>query len=108
MILNLGSISDVYNFNIDYPNGYYSARLRNLADDTSVHAGIVLFAPQASSDHSAPVIDIPDSIRIPVYTEKTLKLKDFITETNTYSVIVDPDITVDTNEDSIVDDDFSL
>lgn len=67
----------------------------------------ILLAPQASSDRSPPIVDIPELIRIPVYTSKTYKLSDYITERNKYSVKVDPDISVDADGNGLTNDDFS-
>lgn len=103
--VNLGNRSDIYNFNLNYPNGYYSARLHSMGEN-AVNAWVILFAPQASSDNSAPVIDIPENIRIPVYSTKTLTMSEYITEMNTYTMAIDPDVTIDSNGNWVVDDDF--
>lgn len=63
-------------------------------------------SPQASLDNSPPVVDISQKIRIPVYQSKSLKLSDFITEMSSYTVLIDSDITVDSNGDGIYDNDF--
>ena len=62
--------------------------------------------PQLSSDSSAPDVDISDSIRVPVYQETSLLLDDIITDTNPYTLLVDTDITQDTDGNGIYDDDF--
>ncbi len=84
----------------------YSARLRSLESE-STQSDVVLFAPQVFSDNTAPVVDLPDQIRIPVYAERIFDLRDTISEMNTYSVSIDENIRVDTNGNQISDDDFS-
>ncbi len=54
-----------------------------------------LFTPQASSDTSAPDLDIRDSIRVPVYQSRDIPLQSIITETNPYTLRIDPDVSQD-------------
>jgi hypothetical protein len=56
-----------------------------------------MFTPQASSDTSAPDLDIRDIIRVPVYQSRDIPLQSIITETNPYTLKVDPDISQDTD-----------
>lgn len=107
MLLDLGSPDSEYNFSVDYPNGFYSARMRSMNYPSNTYTIPVLLAPQAASDHSAPVVDIPEMIRVPVYTTKNLKLSDYITERSNFSIAIDPDISVDTNGNSVTNDDFT-
>jgi hypothetical protein len=66
----------------------------------------VLFTPQAASDTSAPDVDIRDALRIPVYQKQQYNRRDIVTDTNTYTTLIDSDITQDTNKNGIYDDDF--
>lgn len=103
-IMSLPTLSTSNIISVPYENGFYNARLSSL--DSSVHAGITLFTPQASLDHGAPVVDIADTIRIPVYQTKSYILTDIITEISPYMVTVDPDTTQDTNDDGIYANDY--
>ncbi len=107
MLIYLGKQDTSYSFSIDYKNSFYSARIRSLDYPKGVSAWPILLAPQASSDRSAPVVDFPDSMRIPVYSVKTMKLSDYITERSNYTVLVDPDITTDADWNGVMNDDFS-
>lgn len=92
---------------MDYPNGYYHAKIHNLDTRESVYAGESLLTPQLSSDTSAPDIDLRDTIRVPVYQTRSILLRDVITDTNDYRLTIDPDATQDTNGNGIYDDDFT-
>jgi hypothetical protein len=102
----LGDRAPIYNFDMSYPNWYYSARIQNLTDRENVLAAVSLLAPLASSDVSAPVVDFPDTISIPVYQKKTFSLKDFVFDTNPYTVTIDSDTSLDENNNWVYDDDF--
>lgn len=104
-IMSLPALSTSNIISVPYENGFYNARLSSL--DSTVHAGVTLFTPQASLDHGAPVVDISDTIRIPVYQTKSYALADIITEISPYTVTVDPDTTQDTNSDGIYDNDYT-
>lgn len=84
----LGSISDSYSINIPYANGFYYAKLTaSRANGTlSDIAGVTLLAPQKSLDTDPPIIDLADTIRVPVYQKKEYLLKDIITDSSEYSV----------------------
>ena len=97
-----------YNTTIPYTNGYYQSRIQSLTLSHSVRSSPIIFAPQASSDTSPPVIDLPDTIRIPVYTAQSYNLKDIITEASSYTLDVDDNALVDTNGDGVPDNDFAL
>jgi hypothetical protein len=101
----VGRQNDLYSVSIDYPNGYYSARLQSLRSDAAVHAGITLLAPLAALDRSAPVIDI-DNQRIPVYQTRDILLEDAVTETNPFILRIDGDIALDTDGNGVYEDDY--
>lgn len=71
---------------------------KGIYQDIPVHAGVTLLSPQAFLDKSAPVIDIPEKIRVPVYQQTSFDLKNFITDRSAYTVSIDPDITVDSDK----------
>lgn len=104
-MVSLPVLSDHYTVGFPYENGYYSARLS--AFGSNVHAGTTLLAPQASLDHSAPIVDLDDAIKFPVYQSYFLTFSDFIADTSPYTVKIDDDITKDTNNDGIYDNDFA-
>lgn len=83
--------------NFPYQNGLYSARLTTLSlkNPDSIGAGITLLAPLASLDNSAPVVDIPSKIQIPVYQSQTFALKDIISDMSPTNISIDPDTSVD-------------
>ncbi len=107
MLRSLGERADSYSTTITYPNGNYSARLTRL-DPNRTLTDVILLSPQMSADSGAPIIDFPDTIRVPVYAQKTYNLHDFISEMHTFNVMIDGDIRVDDNKNGIADDDFSL
>jgi hypothetical protein len=103
---NVWSPNDEYNFEINYPNGFYSARLYSITDSEAIRAWVTLLAPQISSDKSSPEIDLADTVKIPVYSMKQMPLKDIITESTHYTIMLDQDIDQDENHDGILDNDF--
>ncbi len=104
---DLGNKSDRYEVNLPYTNGYYYARLQNLTDKKTDRAGVILFAPQVTSDDGDPIVDLPTRIRLPIYSSRSYKLTDILTDLSTASISIDPDLTTDTNQNGIFDDDFS-
>ena len=42
-----------------------------------------------------------------MYQKQSFPLKDFIFETNSYSTLIDPDISLDQNGNGVFDDDFT-
>jgi hypothetical protein len=105
--LDLGKIATEYSIDFPFADGFYSARLRSLRDDRMIRAGVTLIAPQASLDRSSPVVDT-SSLRIPVYSPYSIVKKDIITEWSIYSVMIDPDVTIDTDNNGIYDDDYVM
>lgn len=103
---SLGTKSESYSFTIDYPDGYYYARLHNLSNTPKDRAGIVLLAPNEASDKTPPVIALEEVQRIPVYATKTIDLKELITELSSYSVSIDSDTSVDSDGDGDSSNDF--
>lgn len=95
-----------YSLRIPYPNGYYFPRITNLNTRQSTIAGEILFAPTASSDVSPPLVTIDSEIRVPVYQQRGILLRDIITEMSNYTVSVDPDLTRDTDGNGVYNDDF--
>lgn len=106
--VDLGSISDHYSATIDFPDGFYSARLQSLSSPSHTRAGVTLIAPQASLDKSPPVVDIAGRERLPVYQTSKQNISDIVTEMSDYTFSVDPDTSVDSDNDGIFDNDFSL
>lgn len=104
---NLGDRGDKYEVSTPYANGYYYARLKNLTTNISDRAGVILMAPQASSDDGAPIIDLPTQIRLPIYSTREYKIADILTELSQAHISIDGDITIDTNNNGISDDDFA-
>jgi hypothetical protein len=99
-------LGDEYSVEIPYPNGYYYARIQNLDDQHMTTARETLLTPQASNDKSSPDLDIRDTIRVPVYQSRDIPLQSIITETNPYTLRIDPDISQDTDGNWVYDDDF--
>lgn len=106
MVKNLGMESEMYNFNISYPNGFYYARLHHLSQGKNNRAGVVLLSPQLSSDSSNPVISLSERVRVPVYVEKKFPISDFITELSGFSIQIDENMNVDSDGNGVYDDDF--
>ncbi len=84
----------------------YSAQLRALSNDETTVSDVILFSPQISGDSSAPIIDIPEVIRVPVYASKTIDLSEYISEMNSYDIVFDENVALDENGNGIPDDDF--
>lgn len=82
--------------------------MANLTPGKTDRAGVILFSPQASSDDGAPVIDLPTRIRLPIYSTKTYKISDILTDLSDVTLAIDGNLTVDTNNNGIPDDDFGL
>lgn len=100
------AVDEEYSVSLSYPNGFYSARLRNKNPTYADRAGITLLAPQERSDRGAPVVALDSTLRIPVYQKQTVQMADIITEMSRYTVTIDPDTTLDQNNDGRYDDDF--
>ena len=106
-LLPLGTKESSYFVNMSYPDGVYSARMKSL-DTEEVLTNISLFAPQIASDKSAPIIDFPETVRIPVYSTKSFALEDFISEMHDFTVRIDPNTALDENKNGIYDDDLTI
>ena len=105
----LGNPSDTYTVTVSYEDGFYFSRLRATSQNGELSdvAGVTLLAPQKSLDTDAPIVDIPQTIRVPVYQKKEFITKDVITDVSEYTIQIDPDITGDENRDGIFDNDFT-
>lgn len=68
---------------------------------------MTLLAPLASLDRSSPVINMPSNIRVPVYQSGSLQIADYISDMSPFSIMIDPDVTTDADENGIFDDDFT-
>lgn len=60
----------------------------------------------ASLDRSAPVVNIPDTLRVPVYQTLSTSLEDTITDMSPYTITLDSDITTDVDANGVYEDDF--
>lgn len=69
---------------------------------------MILFAPQKSSDDGAPLVDLPEHIRLPIYSNKTYKISDFLTDLSDTTLSIDSDLTIDSDGNGIFDDDFAV
>ncbi len=104
---DLGSRSDNYDVSVSYPDGYYYARLADLTKKKTDRAGIELLAPQIASDDSAPIIEVPSRVRVPIYGYRTLSLDSLVTDMSRATIQIDGDITVDSDKNGTSDDDFA-
>jgi hypothetical protein len=68
---------------------------------------VVLFSPQASSDDGAPIVDLPTRIRLPIYSTKEFNISDILTDLSQATITIDSDLTIDSDNNSITDDDFA-
>jgi hypothetical protein len=68
---------------------------------------VVLFSPQASSDDGAPIVDLPTRIRLPIYSTKEFNISDVLTDLSQATITIDSDLTIDSDNNSITDDDFA-
>jgi FG-GAP-like repeat len=103
----LGARADHYNISLPYVDGYYYARIENLTDKKLDRAWVTLLSPQAASDDGDPVIDLPTEIRLPIYTTHSYPLSDVLTDLSAATLTVDSDITTDTDNNGVFDDDFT-
>ncbi len=67
----------------------------------------MLLSPQTTSDDGAPIVDLPSRIRLPIYSTKSYKISDILTDLSSASITIDSDLTTDTNGNGIFDDDFT-
>jgi hypothetical protein len=104
---DLGDRSHNYAVSIPYANGYYSARLHNLTDKQMDRAGVILIPPQASSDDGDPIVDLPTRIRLPIYSARNYRITDILTDLSNAMISIDSDLTRDTDNNGIFDDDFT-
>ena len=91
---------------MEYPNGYYYAKLQHLEKNSRDRAGVLLLSPQAGSDTTSPVISLEENIRVPVYAQEKFLIKDFVTELSKYTLSIDEDISQDADNNGVFDDDF--
>jgi hypothetical protein len=89
------------------PDAWYHASLQSLTSNRVTPSRVTLLSPQKIFDTSAPEIDIPEVVRVPVYQNISLPLGDAISEMHSYIVSLDPDISQDENGNGVYDDDFS-
>lgn len=68
---------------------------------------MVLFAPQATSDDGDPIVDLPTRIRLPIYSTRSYRIADILTDLSTATISIDSDLTRDTDNNGIFDDDFT-
>lgn len=68
---------------------------------------MTLLAPIASLDRSSPILDV-GTLRIPVYTSRTINQSEIITDMSPYVVSIDPDITQDADNNGVYEDDFTM
>ena len=66
---------------------------------------MTLLAPLAALDRSAPVVELTDQ-KIPVYQTVAIPLSDAISEASTFSLLADPDVTQDSDNNGGYADDF--
>lgn len=104
---DLGQPQESYSLRFPYQNGWYYARLLSLDSPDTTPARVTLLAPQTGADTDPPLIDLPDSLSIPVYTSLDVDLKSAILEQNDYTLTWDSDLTKDTSGNSIPDDDLA-
>ncbi len=104
---DLGDPSTLYEVSVPYVNGYYYARINNLTTKKTDRAGVILFAPQASSDDGAPIVDLPTKIRLPIYATASYKISDILTDLSHAAIMIDSNLTIDSDKNGIVDDDFA-
>lgn len=107
MSYNLGSKKPRYEVSFSYPNGYYYARLQNLTVKKMDRAGVILFAPQISSDTGAPIVDLPSRIRLPIYSTKTYKISDILTDLSSATITIDSNLNIDSDNNGSSGDDFA-
>ena len=94
--------SDYY-VRLNRENNFYYAKINSFKDniDWTISSQILL-SPQKESDNTSPELNL-DSIKVPVYLNKTIDLTPFVYEDswikNIKKVIVDMDLTKDTNGD---------
>ncbi len=86
----------------------YSAKISTISQKNPepIAAGVTLMAPQLGLDGSAPVVDIPTKIRVPVYQSIEYDLKKIISDVSPTTVMIDPDTTIDSDNNGSYDDDF--
>lgn len=104
---DLGDKANSYEVSLPYANGYYYARLQNLTEKKTDRAGVILFAPQATSDDGEPIVDLPTRIRLPIYSSRSYRITDILTDLSAASITIDPDLATDTDNNGIFDDDFA-
>lgn len=67
-----------------------------------------MLAPQASSDDGSPIVDLPSRIRLPIYSTREYKITDILTDLSSANITIDNDLTTDSNNDGISDNDFAV
>lgn len=91
--------------NLSQKDGMYSARIASTQSE-GIQSDVILFAPQLTLDKNPPLIDMSEKIRIPVYTERSIDLRDEISEIQDYSIEIDQNRQIDEDNNGVYDDDF--
>jgi len=87
-------------------NGWYYGGMEPVIRGSSVEAGVVLMSPEREADREGPVIDISDTLRIPVYIPTFFPLGDLVSDRDTFTLVWDVDGAVDTDGDGDPENDF--
>ncbi|MDQ7023639.1 MAG: hypothetical protein Q9M97_09180 [Candidatus Gracilibacteria bacterium] len=105
---NLGVISNDYLIRIPTINDYYYGKIYAIKDDIrGTSSSQKLFSPQLASDKLSPEIEGLGEIRIPVYQEKIVNLKQYIYENSGINGI--KNIEIKLKEDSnILPDNYTI
>lgn len=106
-MISLGSQTEMYYVNMETPNEFYYGKLYafNNSKRTNI-TDLTLFSPQTEADNEAPLVALDDGIKLPVYKQKIINLKKYITDISWIKEIyIDADITKDSDWDWILDND---
>ncbi|MDD2870584.1 MAG: VCBS repeat-containing protein [Candidatus Gracilibacteria bacterium] len=102
-LYNLGYQTSDYYIRLYRENDFYYAKINSFKNNLNgTLSSQILLSPQKESDRLAPELSI-GTIRVPVYQKKTIDLTPYIYEDsgikNVKKVIVDMDLTLDTDGD---------
>lgn len=105
--LSLWGQTEMYYVSIETPNGFYYWKMYSIDwNKRSTITDLTLLSPQLEADNEVPLVSLEDGIRIPVYTQKVINLKKYITDVSGIKEIyIDADIEKDSSWDWVVDND---
>jgi len=106
-MISLWAQTELYYVNIESANEFYYWKMYafNWTERTNL-TDLTLMSPQMEADNEPPLVSLDDWIKLPVYKQKTINLKKYITDiSGIKELYIDADINIDSDWDWVPDND---